>query len=108
MQLRVCKHQRNPRVNQRWTNQEKPEGQSGMDKSRETGNTQDSKTKNTTQQHTRHKTAKQKTQHTRQQNKKRNTQDTRQQNKKHNTICVAHHFMQTNTNNVNISPYTNS
>jgi len=29
------------------------------------------------------------------------TPDEDKQNKKHNTICVEHHYMQTNTNNVN-------
>jgi hypothetical protein len=29
------------------------------------------------------------------------TQDDEKQNKKHNTICDGHHYMQTNTNNVN-------
>ena len=31
----------------------------------------------------------------------RETDDTRQWKKKHNTICVGHHYMQTNINNVN-------
>ena len=29
------------------------------------------------------------------------TQDTRKTKQKHNTICVGHHYMQTNMNNVN-------
>jgi len=29
------------------------------------------------------------------------TQDKEKQNKKHNTICVGHHYMQSNINNVN-------
>jgi len=29
------------------------------------------------------------------------TQDKDKQNKKHNTLCVGHHYMQTNSNNIN-------
>jgi hypothetical protein len=29
------------------------------------------------------------------------TQDKEKQNKKHHTICVGHHYMQSNINNVN-------